>query len=179
MHLWRTGAAVAMLTLSLAACGSGSSGGGKVSAGSGTSPSASASASASSMQDTIAGLTANDHGTKNVAGMSTFTIQADNYYFNPSVLKGTAGQKLTLVIENVSDTQHNFSVDAQHLNKDLSGMAKVTTNVTFPKSGVLSFYCSYHKANGMAGGLLTSGDKAAAGASTTSSSSGGGTVGWG
>lgn len=178
MHFWRTGAAVAMLTISLAACGSGSSGGAKVSAGSGTSPSASA--SASSMQDTIAGLTANDHGTKNVAGMSTFTIHADNYYFDPSVLKGTAGQKLTLVIENVSDTQHNFSIDAQHINKDLSGMAKVTTNVTFPNSGVLSFYCSYHKANGMAGGLLTSGDKSAAGASTTtSSSSGGGTVGWG
>jgi len=69
------------------------------------------------------------------------SIEADNYYFEPSVLQPTPGQKLTLTIVNKSSTE-------------------------------------YHKSYGMAGGLLSSGDKAGGPASTPSSSSGT-TTGWG
>jgi plastocyanin len=175
-----TGAGALAAGLLLAACGSGSSGGGSVAAPAGQPSSAPAE---SSTTDTVAGLTANDHGTKDVSGMRTFTIEADNYYFDPTVLKGTPGQQLTLVIKNTSSTQHNFTLKAQNVNKDLDAGKSATTHVTFPASGVLSFYCEYHKSMGMDGGVLTSGDKAgtAGGAATSSSSSSssGGGAGWG
>lgn len=177
MRLWQTGVGAVAVVAALAGCGSGSSGGGTVTAGSQASSSAPAGASGS---DVVAGVTANDHGTKDVSGMSTFTIEAHSYYFNPSVLKGTPGQKLTLVIDNTTSTQHNFSVDAQNVNSDVGANKSVTTHVTFPSSGVLSFYCQYHKSRGMAGGLLTSGDKSGTSAgSSSSSSSSGGSGGWG
>ena len=183
MRGWLTGVGAIAVATAVAGCGSGSSGGATVAAPGGqpSSPAAS-SPEESSTSDTVAGLTANDHGTKDVTGMSAMTIEADNFYFDPSVLKGTAGQKLTLVIENKSSTQHNFTVKAQNINSDLNSRGKVTTHVTFPSSGVLSFYCEYHKSQGMAGGLLSSGAKAGAsgtGASSSSSSSSGGSAGWG
>jgi plastocyanin len=140
----------AIIALAGTACGSGSSGG--------TSGAQSGNGPASS--STIAGLKANNHGQKDVTGQSAVTIETDNYYFAPSILKGSAGQKVTLTIENTSTTQHNFTITSQNLNKDLDSKAKVTATVTFPASGVLSFFCEYHKSQGMAGGLLTSGDAA-------------------
>lgn len=136
-----------LIVVTSAACGSGSSGGGptaKTQNGGGSS-------------GTIAGLKANNHGQQDVTGKSAVTIEADNYYFAPSVLTGTAGQQITLTIDNSSSTQHNFSIAAQSINKDVSSHAKVTATVTFPSSGILSFVCSYHKSQGMVGGLLTSG----------------------
>ena len=149
-----------LIALAATACGSGSSG------GSGSSSVGAQSGGGSSDNGSsakIAGLTVNNHGQKDVTGQSAVTIEANNYYFEPSVLKGSAGQKVTLTIENSSSTQHNFSIESQNINKDLDGHAKVTTSITFPASGVLSFFCEYHKSQGMAGGLLTSGDAAAAG----------------
>ena len=40
---------------------------------------------------TIAGQTANDHGTKDVSGESSVELEQDNFYFEPTILKGTPG----------------------------------------------------------------------------------------
>jgi plastocyanin len=130
---------VAALALVLAACGSSGSSGGS---GGG--------------QQTIAGLSANDHGAKDVTGMATLEVEADNYYFNPTVLKGSPGQQLTLEIKNETSTEHNFTLESQQLNKDISEGTTATVKLTFPASGTLSFFCEYHKAKGMAGGLQAS-----------------------
>ena len=105
---------------------------------------------------TIAGLKANLHGTKVVSGSSTVNLGAGDYYFSPTVLKGTPGQQLTLNITNSTGTKHNFTLTDQQISKDFEGDTTVT--VTFPTSGVLSFYCKYHKDKGMAGALLVSGN---------------------
>ncbi|MDQ1697571.1 MAG: Cupredoxin-like domain [Frankiaceae bacterium] len=122
------------------ACGGSSSGGG---GGSGS--------------NKIAGIAANIHGTKDVSAGGTVELEADNYYFSPSVLKGKPGEKVTIHVANDSSTEHNFTIDAQNINKDLSSGGDVTVTATFPQSGVLSFFCEYHKSQGMAGGLLVSG----------------------
>lgn len=162
----RAGASLAALVLALAACGSGSSGDvATVNAP----PSSSAGAAANSA--TIAGLHANNHGTADVTGKSTVSIEAGNYYFEPSVLKGTPGQKLTLHVVNETSTSHNLTVDPLHVDKDLDGHATIDATVTMPASGVLSFWCEYHKSVGMVGGLLVSGSVADAPAGTSPSSS--------
>ena len=109
---------------------------------------------------TIAGEKANDHGTKTVSG-SMFTLELDNdggkYYFNPTVLQGKAGQKVTLLLKNVGDTKHNFTIESQHINTDVNTPGQTATvTVTFPSSGVVEFHCEYHHSLGMVGELKAS-----------------------
>jgi plastocyanin len=116
------------------------------------------SSSGGSSGGTVAGVKANIHGTKDVSAGGTVDLEVDTYYFSPSVLKGKPGEKLTLNITNDGSTEHNFTIDDQNINKDIHGNGSATVSVTFPDSGVLSFYCEYHKDRGMAGGLLVSGN---------------------
>jgi plastocyanin len=161
----RAAASLAALVLVLAACGSGASG------DNATVQAPPSSAGAAPNASTIGGLHANNHGTADVTGKSTVSIEAGNYYFEPSVLKGTPGQKLTLHVVNETSTAHNITVDPQHVNSDLDGHATIDATVTMPASGVLSFWCEYHKSVGMVGGLLVSGSVADAPAGTSPSSS--------
>jgi plastocyanin len=151
----------------LAGCGGTSSGGGGLSGGS-TPPTSAGSTGSSS---TIAGLAANNHGQADVTGKSSVDVEADNYYFEPSVLKGTPGQTLTLHVKNATSTAHNVTIEAQHIDKDLAGQASEDVKVTLPASGVLAFWCEYHKSYGMVGGLLVSGPVAGSGAPASAPSS--------
>ena len=104
---------------------------------------------------TVGGLTLSDHGTIEVNGQAELDLEADDYYFAPTFLRGTPGHKLKLVIENKSSTLHNFSILGQHLDKDVPPKGKVLVEVTFPPSGVVRFFCKFHSALGMNGMLLT------------------------
>ncbi len=94
-------AAAALITL--AACSS-------------SSPSASGSTSGSN-KITIGSDQANDHGTQDATGKTTFAIESHNdssgYYFNPTILQGSAGQSITLEIKNDGSVQHNFSITSK------------------------------------------------------------------
>jgi plastocyanin len=127
-----------------------------------TSPSPSSSVTGTPTTLTIDGKTANNKGTADLSGMSTFTLKLDNdkgiFYFEPTVLKGTPGEKITLVLQNVGSTKHNFTLEAQKINEDVNTpgtSGKVA--ITFPQSGSLQFHCEYHQALGMIGELQVSG----------------------
>ena len=147
------------LALAGAACSKSNSANGPTSPPSSASPSESASAPATI---TIDGKTANNKGTEDLAGKSTFTLKLDNdkgvFYFEPTVLVGTPGEKITLVLQNVGSTKHNFTLESQKINQDVNTpgtSAKVT--ITFPQSGTLQFHCEYHQAIGMIGEIQVSG----------------------
>ena len=57
---------------------------------------------------TLGGVTYADHGIKDVRNQSKLELEADDYYFSPTFLRGKPGQKLTLVIENEASTLHNI-----------------------------------------------------------------------
>jgi len=102
---------------------------------------------------------ANDHVTKTVSG-STFELEADNdggkFYFEPTILKGAPGSKVTLEIKNEGSVKHNFTVEDQKVDKDLKPDQTVEVAVTFPRSGVVEFNCDYHEKLGMVGALEAS-----------------------
>jgi plastocyanin len=104
---------------------------------------------------TIAGVSANDHGSKEVGGKTE--IELDDYYFEPTVLKGKPGSRVMLELKNESGTEHNFTVDAQNVDQDVEAGKSATVTVTIPQSGEISFYCKYHESMGMAGALSASG----------------------
>jgi plastocyanin len=100
-------------------------------------------------------LTFSNHGTKDVKGKGELDLEADNYYFGPTFLRGTPGQKLKVEIENESGTLHNFSIPDQHLDVNIPPKGKVVVAIAFPSSGVVRFFCKFHSARGMNGELLT------------------------
>ncbi len=109
---------------------------------------------------TIAGEKANDSGTETVSG-STFSLKLDNdgntFYFEPTVLKGKSGQRVTLKLRNVGDVKHNFTVEDQNINTDLDDPgSSATVTVTWPQSGILEFHCEYHESVGMVGEFVAS-----------------------
>ena len=99
-------------------------------------------------------MTFNDHGTTSVQGKSSVTIEADDYYFSPTFLRGVPGQTVQVQLTNDSGTKHNFTVSQQTVDADLDPKGKAQVTVTIPSSGVLQFFCEYHTGRGMNGELL-------------------------
>lgn len=126
-------------------------------------------------QKTIAGVNANDHGTKAVASKGKTEVELDDFYFKPTVLEGKPGEKVTLELKNEGSTEHSFTIDSQGIDQDLQPGDAAEVTVTIPKSGVVSFYCKFHKSSGMAGALAVTGQAGTGGTTdTTTTNSGGG-----
>ena len=128
---------------------------------------------------TIAGVPANDHGSKNVSAEAE--VELDTFYFEPTVLRGKPGSQVTLELKNDGSAEHNFSIDSERISKDVEAGEDAKVTVTFPKSGQLSFYCKYHKSMGMAGavaggvtGAMTGGGGTTTEETTTQTSTGNG-----
>lgn len=121
---------------------------------------------------TVAGVFANDHGSKQVSG--TAEVELDDDYFSPTVLQRKPGAHVTLDLKNDGKVEHNFSIDAQNVRKDLQPGASSTVTVTIPRSGQISFYCRYHRSKGMAGALQATGSPGGSGMTTTTNGGGGG-----
>jgi len=119
--------------------------------------------SGTSKSITLGGVTYADHGIKDVRTRARLELEADDYYFSPTFLRGKPGQKLTLVVESEASTLHNISLPALGIDKDIPPKGKVQVDVTFPASGVLAFSCKFHGPLGMNGQLLA-GDAAPSGA---------------
>jgi plastocyanin len=142
---------VLMLTLGMVAAACSSN---KSSTPTTSSPSSSPSAEESSGTLTINGEKANDHGTKDVSGAADADVEMDDeFYFEPTVLKGTPGQTLKLDLENSGNLQHNFSIEAQTISQDVAPQEKQEVTVTFPQSGIVEFFCRFHRSSGMIGEL--------------------------
>ena len=110
---------------------------------------ASSAEQASERSITLGDLTFSNHGTKEVKGQGELDLGADNYYFEPTFLRGTPGQKLKLEIENESSTLHNFSIPEQNVDVNIPRKGKVVVEITFPSSGVVRFFCKFHVSRGM------------------------------
>ena len=97
---------------------------------------------------TVGGQKMNDKGTKDVSGASTADLELNNegsvYYFEPTILKGAPGQKITLALSNEGTTLHNLSIADQGVDQDVQPDGKATVTVTFPQSGTVIFFCKYH-----------------------------------
>ena len=130
------------LLLAAAACGGGGGGyGGGKKSGEGTTT-------------TIGGQAVESHGTKDVSG-ETGKVEIEMYdnYFEPTVLEGTPGQKVTLELKNEGETAHTFTMAEQSIDQEVQPGDEAEADVTFPESGELTFVCKFHGTSGMVGAL--------------------------
>jgi plastocyanin len=88
-----------------------------------------------------------------VSGKSSTTMSAENFFFTPATLGGTAGQKLTITLTNDGSVPHNFSITDQNINVTLEPGQQKDIKVAFPQSGSVQFFCSFHVSSGMVGTL--------------------------
>lgn len=114
----------------------------------------------------IAGEEATYHGNAEVAGLSEFELELDNFYFGPTVLDGDAGEALTLSLHNEGSASHTFTIDGAGVDEELQPGAEGSVDVTFPDSGALVFYCRFHRGSGMLGALSVDGSLDAEGSSS-------------
>src|SRR5690242_13582703 len=105
--------ACGLLVLAAAGCGSSSS------SSSGGTTTEESSSGGGGGQKTIAGVNANDHGTKAVEDNGKTEVEMDDYYFEPTVLQGKPGEKVTLELKNEGQSEHSFTVDSQGIDKDI------------------------------------------------------------
>jgi YVTN family beta-propeller protein len=101
---------------------------------------------------TIGGMSFADHGTRDVGTLRVVKMEADDYYFGPTFLRGKPGQRLRLRIENESGTLHNITIAGQ-LDRDILPKKTIEVDVTIPDSGTLVFSCKFHGPLGMNGQL--------------------------
>jgi plastocyanin len=89
-----------------------------------------------------------------VTGQAELDLEADNYYFAPTFLRGVPSQRLALEVENESGTLHNFSIPEQQVDQNILPKGTVKVEVTIPPSGAVRFFCKFHAPLGMNGELL-------------------------
>ena len=100
-------------------------------------------------------------------------IEADNFYFEKTFLKGTAGD-VTVKIENEGSVPHSFTIDDQNIDEVLQPGKSATVTVTLAEGQPVTFYCKFHVSSGMQGAFYTTAGGTAADSGTKSSGGPGG-----
>ena len=97
--------------------------------------------------------TVNNHGSKALSGMTTtLGLEQDSYYFEPTFVKAVSGAHVTVTLKNTSKVEHNFSITALGVSKDVEAGKTETVTVTLPTgTAPVDFFCKYHKSLGMQG----------------------------
>lgn len=102
---------------------------------------------------TLDGEQANDHGTEEVSEESSLEFELDDFYFQPTVLQGEAGQTITLEAFNEGDQTHTFTSDELGVDEEFEPGAEASFQITFPESGRVVFECRFHAGQGMRGAV--------------------------
>jgi YVTN family beta-propeller protein len=78
-------------------------------------------------------------------------VDAEDYAFTPSSVRGRPGERLRLRLTSRSTTLHNITIPAQHVDRDIDPGRVVEVDVTVPEAGALPFFCKFHAALGQRG----------------------------
>lgn len=93
----------------------------------------------------------NDHGTK--TAKDDLEIEVDDYYFGPTFINATAGQKFTVQLRNAGPQRHTFTSTSSGVDLELAPGASRTVTLTAPPAGTAEFHCRFHQTQGMQGAV--------------------------
>lgn len=94
----------------------------------------------------------NIHGTVAASG-SQLSIEAGDFFFNPTCMTGVHSGAITLTVHNSGVTLHNLSIPSLHIDMDITSGQTITVHVMMGKAPLV-FFCKYHRGAGMLGVLL-------------------------
>ena len=151
--------AALLVTLSLAACGDDDS------TTEATDTTTGDTTAAAQAPVTLSGKV-NNEGTKDATGAGELEVEADDFYFKPTFIKATAGQKLTLELKNEGSAAHTFTSTDLGVDKELKPGDTATVEITVPSADASAFFCRFHQGGGMQGAMFTKEGSAPASGST-------------
>jgi plastocyanin len=96
----------------------------------------------------------NDHGREDLSARGaevSLELELDNFYFEPTFIKVAPGATVKLEAFNEGDVQHNFGIDSPAVDQTFDPEARRSFDVKLPTSGVVNFYCKFHRGQGMQG----------------------------
>jgi len=94
--------------------------------------------------------TVNDRGTKTAT--DRFEVELDDFYFGPTYIKATPGQRFTIELRNEGDAPHTFTIPG--VDEEVQPGGRRTVTVTAPQSGFVVVTCRFHVAQGMQGAIF-------------------------
>ena len=68
-------------------------------------------------------------------------------------MTGPGGLEIELDLITSSTTTRNLSIPELDIDEDVTSSGIIGNFVTIPDSGTLTFFCKYHREQGMVGGL--------------------------
>lgn len=102
-------------------------------------------------------------------------VDLTDFQFSPDELEATAGETVSIQLENTGSARHTFTGDG--VDEEVAPGDSATVEVTLPDSGSFDFFCRFHQGQGMEGSITTGGAPAGD-TPATSAPSGGGTPGY-
>ena len=85
-------------------------------------------------------------------------MELDDFYFEPTYIKVSPGQKIELEVKNEGSATHTFTSSDLNVDDELAPDATKTVTVTAPMTaGLTEFHCNFHSGMGMRGAFVVEG----------------------
>lgn len=78
-------------------------------------------------------------------------VQLNDDYFNPKVITIQNGKKTTLILKNVGNKEHSFTVEKLGIDTEVKPREVKTITVEPKMAGTYNLICRYHFREGMVG----------------------------
>jgi plastocyanin len=78
-------------------------------------------------------------------GSGDVQLTIKDFSFDPSTIRGSAGETLSIEVTNEDSTEHSFTLDDDSVSQDFEGGDGGTVEVTLPDSaGSVGWHCEFH-----------------------------------
>jgi len=86
-------------------------------------------------------------------GGDGLAVDLTDFVFSPDELEGTAGETVSIELENTGSASHTFT--GEGVDEEVAPGDSATVEVTLPDSGNFDFFCRFHEGQGMVGSITT------------------------
>lgn len=89
-------------------------------------------------------------------------LTANDFSFTPAELTAGRGDSFDIVLTNAGNAPHTFTIDEFGVDAEVAAGEETTVSVSPSQAGEFSYYCRFHKEQGMEGDITISGAGGAA-----------------
>jgi len=86
--------------------------------------------------------------------VNTLNVELNDDFFNPKVISIPNGKTTTLILKNVGQREHTFTVEELGIDAEVKPGTEKTITVTPKNPGTYELICQYHFREGMVGKVI-------------------------